>query len=124
MALSEREQQAFEQLEQALYQQDPIFAHRVRLEHAWFDARHRLELSIVGLVMGLGLMLTFCLTTSVVLGIAGFLVMAVSLDTSWTKIRRMIEAGADEIACPRPTKGPAADKDTRLRLRHWFGHSH
>jgi len=68
------------------------------LENAFLYARHHLALSVVGLTVGLGLMLTFCLTTSLVVGVASFVVMFVSLDAFWTKNRRMIEGKPDDAA--------------------------
>ncbi len=103
MPLSEHEQRALEALEQALYKQDPDFVHRVSSETTWMHARRRLTLSVVGFVVGLALILTFCLTTAVVVGVAGFLMMFVSLDTFWTNARRMHEARLDDADRPRGT---------------------
>ncbi len=123
MGLSEHEQQAFEQLEQAMHDEDPMFFQRVRVEHIFLYARRRLQLAILGLVTGLGLMVTFCFTTQVVVGVLGFLVMVVSLDTFWAKTRERIVAGADDIAHRGTTTGFTDTQVTRPGVRHWFGHS-
>ncbi len=122
MALSEREQQAFEQLEQALHHEDPMFFQRVRVKQIFLHARDRLQLSIVGLVTGLGLMVAFCFTTWVVVGVIGFLVMIISLDNLWAKARQGIGTGADDIARSGPMKSSADANGARSRLLHWFAH--
>jgi DUF3040 family protein len=114
VALSEHEQQAIEQLEQALYRQDPAFVRRVHLENAFMYGRRRLALSVVGLAAGLSLMLAFCVTTSVVVGVAGFLIVFGSLDVLWTNTRRIGEARLDDLAPTEPKKGLANDVWHRL----------
>jgi Protein of unknown function (DUF3040) len=89
MPLSEHEQQALEAMEQALYEQDPAFAHRVRSENTSRHRPGRLTLSVFSFMVGLALMLAFCFTTAVVVGVAGFLIMFVSLGTFWTSPGRM-----------------------------------
>lgn len=93
MALSEHEQQVIEQLERGLHQ-DPVFVHRVRLKNALLSDRRHVGLSVFGFAVGLVLMLTFCLTTSLVVGVASFFVTLISLDTLWTKTHPMIEGGS------------------------------
>jgi len=48
--------------------------------------------SAFGFVVGLFLLLAFCVTTKVIVGVAGFVVMFVSLHAVWTKARRMHQA--------------------------------
>jgi Protein of unknown function (DUF3040) len=94
--LSEHEQRVLQELEQALYQQDPDFAARVRSESVYRYAGRNLKWSIVGFVAGLAVMLAF-FTTSVYLGFAGVLVMFVSLLAFWKNLRRMGKAGWDDF---------------------------
>lgn len=105
VALSEHEQQALEQLGEALYEQDPNFAHRVCSESASRDGRRRLVLSGLGSVAGLALMLTFCWTTAVAVGVAGFLVMVFCLDRAWTSVRPVLQAKADDVTRPGRAAG-------------------
>ena len=95
MALSEHEEQVIEQLERALYESDPTFVGRLGLKNAWFEARRRILLAFTGLALGLSLLLAFCLTTVVVVGVLGFVVMAISLDSCWSGVRAMILARAE-----------------------------
>ena len=96
MPLSEHEQRVLQELEQALYQQDPAFADRVRSESVYRYAGRYLKWSVLGFVAGLAVMLAF-FTTSVFLGFLGVLIMFGSLVTFWTNLRRMGKAGWDEI---------------------------
>jgi hypothetical protein len=94
--LSEHEQRVLHELEQALYQQDPAFADRVRSENVYRYAGRYLKWSVLGFVAGLAVMLAF-FTTSVFLGFVGVLIMFASLVTFWTNLRRMGKAGWEEI---------------------------
>ena len=58
-----------------------------------------------------------CLTTAVVVGVAGFLIMLVSLDTFWTNACRIREARLDDLARSGRADGLANDH-LRDRFRH------
>lgn len=96
MPLSEHEQRVLQELEQALYQQDPAFADRVRSESVYRYAGRYLKWSVLGFVAGLAVMLAF-FTQSLALGFIGVLIMFASLVTFWTNLRRMGKAGWEEI---------------------------
>ncbi len=57
MPLSEHEQRVLQELEQALYKQDPDFAARVRSENVYRYAGRYLKWSVAGFVVGLGVMM-------------------------------------------------------------------
>jgi hypothetical protein len=101
--LSEHEQRALEALEQALHKDDPDFAHRVRSENVLLDARRRRALAFVGFLVGLGLMLGFCFTTVVAMGVAGFLVMFFSLYVFWLNANRILVTKAHDPTQSEPT---------------------
>lgn len=103
VALSEHEERLLEELEQALNEDDPTFADRLRLKNAWFDARRGILWPLVGLGLGIALLLLFCLTTVVLVGVAGFLVMAVSLDGAWPVMRTMVLAMSERGRSKRTT---------------------
>ncbi len=84
MPLSEHEQRVLDELEQTLHQQDPDFVRRVQSGIASLRTRFRLALSVCGVVVGLILILAFCVTTEVIVGVAAFVVMFVSLHAVWT----------------------------------------
>jgi hypothetical protein len=79
--LSEHEQRLLEQIEQALYAEDPKFAHTWRSRDLHSIKRARLIRAILLLVVGLGLLVGGVIAQSsntvlgVALGVAGFLLM-------------------------------------------------
>ena len=118
--LSEHEQKVLHELEQALYQQDPAFAHRVRSENVYRYAGRYMKWSVVGFLVGLAVMVAF-FTHSVVLGFVGVLIMFGSLVTFWTNMRRMGKAGWDDIGRSLKADGIGnALSDTRSWLRNRF----
>lgn len=74
MALSDREQKLLEQMEQALYAEDPRFATRIRT-HGLGRSRRRILLGVLGLLAGLGLVLLGVLRQQVWIGGVGFALM-------------------------------------------------
>lgn len=78
MALSEREQQMLEEMEQALYAEDPRFATSMKGGPLGGDLRRRRIIGAVGVVAGLGLVI-LGVSTSVWVGVAGFVVIVASL---------------------------------------------
>lgn len=120
MPLSEHEQRVLQELEQALYQQDPAFADRVRSETVYRHAGRYLKWSIVGFVVGLAVMIAF-FTTSVAVGFLGVLIMFASLVTFWTNLRRMGKAGLEDLGRSLRAEGIGhAFSDGRTWLRDRF----
>jgi len=118
--LSEHEQRVLQELEQALYQQDPAFADRVRSETVYRHAGRHLKWSVLGFIVGLAVMIAF-FTTSVALGFAGVLIMFASLVTFWTNLRRMGKAGLEDIGRTLRAEGIGnAFNDGRTWLRDRF----
>lgn len=120
MPLSEHEQRVLHELEQALYQQDPAFADRVRTENVYRYAGRYLKWSVAGFVCGLAVMIAF-FTTSVFVGFLGVLIMFASLVTFWTNLRRMGKAGLEDIGRSLKAEGIGnALNDGRSWLRDRF----
>ncbi len=92
MPLSEHEQRVLDELEQTLHREDPAFVERVQSGIASLHTRFHLALSVFGFVVGLILLLAFCVTTKVIVGVAAFVVMFVSLQVVWTHASRMHQA--------------------------------
>jgi len=90
--LSVHEQRVLDELEQTLHREDPDFVERVRSGLASLHSRLRLALFVFGFVVGLILLLAFCVTTKVIVGVAAFVVMFVSLHAVWTHASRMHQA--------------------------------
>ena len=118
--LSEHEQRVLQELEQALYQDDPAFANRVRQENVYRYAGRYLKWSILGFIVGLAVMIAF-FTTSVFVGFLGVLIMFASLVGFWTNLRRMGKAGLEDIGRTLHPDGIGnALNDARTKLRERF----
>ena len=90
--LSEHEQQLLEQMEQALYAEDPKFASQMQGAGARAAARRRKVIGVVGVLLGLGLVLVGVNTTMWV-GVAGFAVMVASVAFALTPPRGRAKLG-------------------------------
>ena len=120
MPLSDHEQKVLQELERALYQQDPAFADRVRRENMYRYAGRYMKWSVVGFVVGLAVMIAF-FTQSVAVGFLGVLIMFVSLVTFWTNLQRMGKAGLEDIGRTLRTEGIGNTvNNTRTWLRDRF----
>ena len=75
MPLSEHEQRLLDQIERALYAEDPKFASTVRSTDLRSHMRRRLRRAALVLALGFGLMLAGVVAQQFVLGVAGFVVM-------------------------------------------------
>jgi hypothetical protein len=90
--LSEHEQRQLEQIEQALYSEDPKFVHAVRSSDPRVHYKRRAYQAAAGFVLGVGLLLGGVISQYVWVGVAGFVVMLVCCMwwlTSWRHINAM-----------------------------------
>lgn len=79
MPLSDHEQRLLEQIERALYAEDPKFASTVSSTDLRTHARRRVRRAVVLLVLGLGALLAGVITGTIALGVAGFCLMLLAL---------------------------------------------
>lgn len=77
MPLSEHEQRLLEQMEQALYAEDPKFATSLRSASAARAHRGKAALGVLVFLAGVGLLLGGAIVPLVPLGVGGFAVMVV-----------------------------------------------
>jgi len=73
--LSEHEQRLLDEIEQALYAEDPKFASSVRSARAHRRVRSSMLLCVLGVVVGLGLVLIGLLANIVALSVIGFVML-------------------------------------------------
>jgi hypothetical protein len=107
MPLSEHEQRLLEQMEKALYAEDPKFATSLRSSAGSRAARGRAALGVLGMLAGLGLLLAGVATTIIALGVLGFLVMLVGSVAVYSAFQtRPEEAAATGPSAPAPPKSP------------------
>jgi hypothetical protein len=79
MPLSDHEQRLLDEIEQALYAEDPKFVSSVRSVRAPSRRRRNLLLSIFGVILGLGLVLVGLVTSIVPLSVVGFVLVVAAI---------------------------------------------
>jgi Flp pilus assembly protein TadB len=77
--LSEHEQRQLEQIEQALYREDPKFGRRVRSSDPRVHHKRKLVQALIGVLIGAGLVAAGVVTHRVYLEAAGAAVLVLSL---------------------------------------------
>jgi hypothetical protein len=91
--LSEHEQQLLEQMEQALYAEDPKFASQMQGAGAKAAARRRIAIGVVGAIVGLVLVLVGVQTALWWVGGVGFAIMVAAVAFAVTPPRRKAALG-------------------------------
>jgi hypothetical protein len=108
--LSEHEQRLLEQIEQALYAEDPKFASIYRSNDLRSHQRRRIIRASVFLVIGLGLLLTGVIIKLPIVGVAGFVIMLGAVTFGVAAWQRM-------VAPARPSQTPGGGRRFRRRGR-------
>jgi type IV secretory pathway component VirB8 len=99
--LSEHEQRLLEQIEQALYAEDPKFASIYRSNDLRSHQRRRVVRAAVALVVGLALLLAGVITKLPVVGVVGFVIMLAAVTFAVASWQRMVSPNTQ----PAPTTG-------------------
>ena len=120
MPLSEHEQRLLEQMERALYAEDPKFASQLRGRDPRSNFRRRMVLASLGLVVGVVLLMTGLVQQTPLISVIGFVVMLGSAFYALTSYRR-VAGGAqlgvvDGTNAPRPAKTAAKPVKDRRKL--------
>jgi VIT1/CCC1 family predicted Fe2+/Mn2+ transporter len=87
MPLSEHEQRLLDQMERALYAEDPKFATSLRSANGVRASRGRAALGVLGVLVGLGLILAGVTTTVIALGVGGFALMLIGAVIAYSAFR-------------------------------------
>ena len=112
MPLSEHEQRLLDEIEQALYAEDPKFASSVRSARAHRRLRSSVLFCVVGVVVGLGLVLVGLLTNIIPLSVVGFVLLVGACGYGVQSLRRRGSSGA---GVPGPS--PSVPRPGSLRSR-------
>jgi hypothetical protein len=112
--LSEHEQRQLEQIEQALYSEDPKFVHTVRSSDPRVHYKRRAFQAVAGFVLGVGLLLGGVISQYIWVGVAGFVVMLVCSMWALTSYRH-INATSAAAGFGRPR---ASARARRRQQRH------
>ncbi|MET8568705.1 DUF3040 domain-containing protein [Streptomyces sp. NPDC004783] len=111
MPLSEHEQRMLEQMERALYAEDPKFASALEGSGLRTYTRRRVYQAVAGFLVGIALLMAGMVAKQVWLSVVGFLVMlgcAVLAVTGWRKAPKPGEQSA-------PGAGPQARRQVRQK---------
>lgn len=87
MPLSEHEQHLLDQMERALYAEDPKFATSLRSANGVRASRGRAALGVLGVLVGLGLILAGVSSTMIALGVGGFALMLIGAVIAYSAFR-------------------------------------
>ncbi|RBQ20334.1 hypothetical protein DP939_11095 [Spongiactinospora rosea] len=89
MPLSEHEQRLLDQIEQALYAEDPKWANTVRIRDPRNHYKRRLVKASIGFLLGVVLLMVGVVSQLILLGVGGFVVMLLACLwglSSWKKM--------------------------------------
>ncbi len=120
MPLSEHEQRLLDQIERALYQEDPKFASTVRATDLRTHMRRRLRRAAFVLVLGFVLLLTGVVISQPAIGIAGFIVMVGALllaMTSWKRLGTPGQTGGSSGTPHLYVAGTSPGSERRTRSK-------
>jgi hypothetical protein len=112
--LSEHEQRLLEQIESALYAEDPKFASIYQGTDVRSHYRRHVIRAVVGLVLGLGVLLAGVVIPLIAVGVVGFVIMLVAVWFGVASWQRM--TGHRATATPRErslVKSPRGPKPAR-----------
>lgn len=118
MPLSEHEQRLLEQMERALYAEDPKFATALEGSGLRTYTRRRVYQAIVGFLVGIALLMTGMVSKLIWVSVVGFLVMlgcALLAVTAWRRAPKPGEQGQDAAG-----PGGTAKRSGRTKRRGKF----
>ena len=103
--LSEHEQRLLDEIEQALYAEDPKFASSVRSARAHLRLRSSVLICVLGVLAGLALVLVGLLSNIVVLSVVGFVLLVGACAYSAQALRTRGAATPAPGAAGSPQRG-------------------
>ncbi|MFF8988533.1 DUF3040 domain-containing protein [Streptomyces sp. NPDC014983] len=113
MPLSEHEQRMLEQMERALYAEDPKFASALEGSGLRTYTRRRVYQAVAGFLVGIALLMAGMVAQLIWISVVGFLVMlgcAVLAVTGWRKAPKPGERPAGAVRRPLRTKRSMMDR--------------
>ncbi|CAB4848671.1 unannotated protein [freshwater metagenome] len=112
MPLSEHEQRLLEQMERALYAEDPKFASSLRSVGPRIGSRRKAAVGVLAALLGVGLLVGGAATSLIILGVAGFLLMLLGTFLVISTMRAEPAEAAPEAGSPSPGQPPQNSKST------------
>lgn len=119
MPLSEHEQRQLDQIERALYAEDPKFAQAVRAKDPRVHYKRRVVEAAIGFLLGVGLLLAGVISKLTLIGVAGFVVMLACSMWALSSWRHMSggAAGRPGLARDRRAGPPVSSSRSRFMER-------
>ncbi|MEO3789983.1 DUF3040 domain-containing protein [Nonomuraea sp. B10E15] len=116
MPLSEHEQRLLDQIEQALYAEDPKWANTVRISDPRSHYKRRLIKASIGFALGVVVMMVGVVVSGsalIPLGVGGFVVMLAACLWGLSSWKRMNGFGDSPPAAPGGTAAPRGKQPRR-----------
>ena len=121
MPLSEHEQRMLEQMERALYAEDPKFATALEGSGLRTYTRRRVYQAVAGFLVGIALLMAGMVAQQIWISVVGFLVMlgcAVLAVTGWRKAPKPGEQQTPGDTAATARRHPRQRYDPNCRNRH------
>ncbi|MBX6384721.1 MAG: DUF3040 domain-containing protein [Microbispora sp.] len=122
MPLSEHEQRLLDQIEQALYAEDPKWANTVRSSDPRSHYKRRLVKASIGFALGVVLLMVGVVAAQIWLGAAGFVVMLATCLwglSSWKRMNGFGDTPTSRNRGRRPPRQSFMERmEERWRRRH------
>ncbi len=110
MPLSDHEQRLLQQMEQALYAEDPKFAEGLRKPRGAQMDKGRFFLGLGGVVIGIAILVAGVATSITLIGILGFLAMIASSFVAYRAWNGKIDSDAPKADAPSaPPRGSGSE---------------
>jgi hypothetical protein len=113
MPLSEHEQRLLDEIEQALYAEDPKFASSVRSARPRNRVRLMLALSVLGVLLGLAVVLIGLTANLILVGVLGFVMIVGSCVAAASALRGPRQSAAASLS----TSPSASNRSSNLRTK-------
>ena len=118
MPLSEHEQRQLDQIERALYAEDPKFAQAVRAKDPRVHYKRRVVEAAIGFLLGVGLLLAGVISKLTLIGVAGFVVMLACSMWALSSWRHMSGGSTGRAGATRDRRiRPQANSRSRFMER-------
>ncbi len=118
VALSEHEEALLQQMEEALYAEDPRFASRIQKTKSRQMGRGRVIVGVVAAVAGLALVVVSAMSSLIWLGAIGFAVMVAGIVYAITPSKTTL-AAVDSDGTPKPRASPGHGPAPPSRAPSW-----
>ena len=121
MPLSEHEQRLLEQMERALYAEDPKFVSSLRSTGPRLGSRRKAAVGVLSALAGFALLVTGAATSIIVVGVLGFIAMLLGTFLVVTTMRASTEAPSapgPQATGRKPAKAKRAGFMDRVEERY------